>query len=181
MDGQTNFRNKRTGKNSVLLSTPHYKNLGSKQVISGSLLPEITVRMGKMRGGFKKVRRKVLRNNNIDIGKKKIVVKGRLLTKGLFHAGTSAGINRSEAKNVHGSVMAVYRGVKGADSPIAAKVSDQQLMNEMEILSPLSLVAFERIMFFVRVIRKLQGPLLLVLCVAYLSRRSWLKDVGYFE
>ena len=73
--------------------------------------------------------------------------------------------------------MAIYRGVKAADSPIAAKVSDQKLIDEMEILSPLSPVGFERIMLFARVICKLQGPLLLVLCVAYACRRSWLKDV----
>ena len=75
MDGKVAFKTKRSGKKSFLLSAPHYKNLGSKQVISGALLLEIIVRMGKMKGGFKKMRRKILRNNKTAIGKKKILVK----------------------------------------------------------------------------------------------------------
>ena len=93
---------------------------GSKQVLSGSLLHEITVRMSKMKGGFRKMRRKVLTNKRIPFFRKKTVVKCYLLSKGLFHAGTWAGINRAEAKKVHCNVMNIYRGIKGADSPVAS-------------------------------------------------------------
>ena len=123
------------------------------------------------------MRRKLLRYNIIPMSRKKIVVKSCFLSKGLFHAGTWADLNRSEAKKVHCNAMAIYRGVRGAGNPVAAKVSDQNLINEMEILSPLSLVAYEGIVLFVRLIRKLQGPLLLGLCVAYDGKKSRLKVV----
>ena len=105
----------------------------------------------------------------------------------MFHAGTWAGISRAEAKNIQCNVMSIYiyiyrerereRGIQGADRPIAPKFSDQVFIDDMEVLSPLSLVAYERLTLFARVIRRLQGPLLLVLSVAYDGKRSWLKDV----
>ena len=176
MSGKVSFKNDFGHKKEVLCSDT-YKNVGSLVTLSGSLLPEISMRMGALKGALNKIQGKVLRNQNIQIRRKNMVVKSYLLSKGLFHAGTWRRLGVSEAKKVHVAIMKAYRCVLGLGKPTGPRMNDQEVVDTLKVRTPLGLVVGLRIDLFLRVLAKMQGPLLLVLAHASSGRESWIKTV----
>ena len=176
LGGKIQFKNDFGHRKEVLCSDT-YKNLGSLVTLSGSMLPEISMRMGALKGTLKKIQGKVLRNKHIEIRRKNMVIKSYLLSKGLFHAGTWRRLGVSEAKKVHVAIMKAYRCVLGLGKPKGPTMSDQVVIDTLKVRTPLGLVVGLRVDLFLRILAKMQGPLLLVLAHASAYKESWVKTI----
>ena len=75
-----------------------------------------------------------------------------MYSKGPCHAGTWRQLNITEARKVNKEIMRIYRTMLGHNRPVAERVSDNSIIEQLKILSPLSVVADLRIRLFVRVI-----------------------------
>ena len=103
-----------------------------------------------------------------------------------FQAGTWVSFTVAEARRVHSSIMAVFRGLLGVNRPKARHMTDQQVVDELEIETPLNMIVAARIATFVRLILKTPGDLLSVMANAYRPpsndsvdnrNKSWLSTV----
>ncbi len=176
LGGVINFTNDQ-GTNKSVLITSVYKNLGILLTVSGSQGPELTARLGAMFGTFKGIRKRVLKNENLPLPRRMLIVQSLLLAKGLFHAGAWHSLTIAEARKVHSKVMAIYRGVLRLDSPGCEHVCDDDVIAKLRVFAPITIIVYLRIAVFFRVIAKAPGRLLLVLAASFGSAKSWLRTV----
>ena len=83
----------------------------------------------------------------------------------------------AEARKVHKDVMSIYRAMLSLDRPGCAHVTDNSVIQQLKILSPMSVVVDLRINLFVRAVQTLPVQLLHVSASAAHSPRSWLEAV----
>ena len=74
-------------------------------------LPEVKIRMRGMKGLLKGIRTKILGNRKITLKRRLNVVRCYLYSKCFFQAGTWKKLRLSEAREVNGSVMSIYRAM----------------------------------------------------------------------
>ena len=141
--------------------------MGSLTAPNGILMPEVVARTRAMKGAYKGIRAKVVRNLGIPVQDRMSVVLIYLITKGFFQAGAWRSLSCAEARKVHTGLMSIYRGLLRVDCPGCVHKSDDQVIIELKCLSPLSTVVFLRIAFLVRVISKKKLPIA-VSCFEYL-------------
>jgi len=124
-----------------------------------------------------------MKNKFIQFKRRATVVKTHLNIKASYLAGTWTGLTVADASRVHSGVMGVYRALADQDRPVGAQATctDFQMIQDLEVLFPLSLVVYENISTFVRTFVKANPPLMLVLAHAYTTGsekgRSWLSEM----
>ena len=105
------------------------------------------------------------------------VIKGLLLSKGLHHAGTWHSLAKGELAKVHTAIMKIYRSLIGANRPGCEHLTDQQVLDKVDVIAPLTYVMILRISLFIKIVRTAAPPMLLVLSAAFNAKHSWLKTV----
>lgn len=160
-----------------LVVTDQYKHLGSKVVVSGSLGPEVTFHFGSMYGAFKGVRSKILKNPGIALKIQVLVIKALLYSEALYQASTWKALNISEARRAHMKIIKIWRSLLGLDKPWCEHVSDEQIIIDLEILSPLSFITHLRIKLLFRVCTKVSPDLIIMICNACKNDKFWLATV----
>ena len=176
MQGKIPFCNMQ-GEEKELIVTDCYKNLGSKVVVSQSLNPENIQRMGSMKAKCKEVKGKILKNPHVEFRRKAMVVRSALYAKGFFHCGTWRRLRVAEGRRIHGSVMSIWRSLLMLDSPLSEHRNDDSILQQLEVLPPLSFVVHMRLVLFYRLLRKPPSQLWLVLCNVSSHPESWLATV----
>ena len=169
------------GETKELLSTDLYKHVGSKRARGGNLMPEVIYRSQCMMSALRDIRPKILRTTSISIRDKLLLVGTYLLSRGLYQAGTWRLLHIGEARTFHGNLMKVFRAVLRLDRPTSARMSDNEIIAELNIYSPLNLVAALRIALFKRVMSKGSLPLLAILSCNYQYEKygGWLAAVQH--
>ena len=154
-----------SGGDCELHEATRYKHLGSQIVVGGSQHPEIISRFASMKAKYRKVRRKIVKAKNVPVAKKVVVARSYLLSKALYNAGTWSDLKTGEARTVHAGTMMVYRGLIRQDEGKSGqhRMTDQQVIDEIDTFSPLNLVALEKISTFIRIVRKQPPQLMLAL------------------
>ena len=165
------------GINKDLLATTSYKHLGSLVVTTGSHMPEITAKSQAMIGTLKPISSKVLSNPRVSVEKRLIIAKAYLFSKGLFQASTWHNLNVGETKKVHSTIMRVYRVILRVHRPGSRHLTDDQVIEELEAMSPISLIVALKLSFFVRSIFRLPYALIAIWSNAYAFKGSWIKSV----
>ena len=154
-----------------------YRHLGTMTTRNGSIMPEIRIRGRAMVGSMSKLRAKFLRAHAVPRNAKSMVVQASLFSTGLFNAGTWPLLYRSEARQLSTYVMKVYRSF--IHDPYYDKyMSDVQVMEMAQALSPLSLVMYKRICLLIRVVKKGGNVLWVLLASASRAHRSWWKAIS---
>ena len=161
----------------ALLSTKTYKHMGSMADIGGSQMPDIVCRIGAMRGARKSIWTRVIRNELIPMKNRLAIVLIYLISKGFYNAATWHRFTVAEARRVHQGLMAIYRGLLRLDCPKCEHKTDNEVIRELECLSPLSTVVFLRVALFSRLVRKNNLTVLALLACAYDAKHSWLSTI----
>lgn len=151
------------GNDTLLVEEQAYKHVGRTVISSHQLHTEIIVRFRPMKAKYKKIRRKIIKSKGIPRNRKLMVGKSHLHSRALYLAGTWGNWSQATAKRIHSGIMSVYRGVLSLDEPgpQTPKMTDPEVIAELQVLAPLSLVVFENLSTFVRVFSNCSPPLLL--------------------
>ena len=125
---------------------------------------------------FTSLRKQVLKKESIDTGKRFVIARTVLLSRGLYQCAAWPSLNASEYASVHSAVMRVYRSVDGSDVP-DSRLSDDALLAKNGLAAPRNLLTAARLLLFFKVVVHAPMILLVVLAHASPARRSWLSSV----
>ena len=165
----------------MIPDSARYKHVGGNLIPNSSQTPEVVSRLGGMKTS-KKIKRKVLKAAEVKPSRRVNVIKTYLHTKGLYLAGTWHRMKISEVRKIHAAIMPMYRAVlkQNENNKQQHRMTDSQVVAELETFTPMALVTLEQISTFLRVVIKAPPLLLLAISHAYTGRskdRSWLKNI----
>ncbi len=117
-----------------------YKLLGGIVADSGSMLPEVMVRLAVTHDELRKVRGQVLRSDKISQCAKLTIVDAILFTKLLFNAGTWINLTQGNLNKLHHAMVSIYRSIiymvprKGVKNNTDLEVLDAIERPTMEVM-----------------------------------------------
>ncbi len=156
-----------------------YKNLGSKLVIAGAITPEVTYRMSLLRTTLKAIRFKIICSPHISLKRKLLIVTSLISSRALHNAGTWKQAKVIDVRKFHRGVMTIWRAILFLDRPGCEHKTDQQVVDELGIFTPMTLLFLLRFHTFVRVCVKAQPRLLLVLASSYVNESFWIRNIEW--
>ena len=157
--------------------------MGTKTVVSGSNMPGIYNRFSAMSTKHVRIRRKVIKAKKFTTKRQVFIAKAYIMSKGLYNVPTYSRLSQVEAAKIHFGVMGIYRGIARLDAPSrsSAKVKDAQLIEDLKVQAPLTIVAQEQVMLFLRILTNKNPAMLHVLANVYKDGtdkdNSWLSVV----
>eukprot|EP00973_Karenia_brevis_P056348 7837488-Karenia_brevis.AAC.1 len=167
------------GEAKVLHTTFAYKHVGTMTTVSGTMNPEIVMRMSSLRSTMIAVQRPLLKQPRVHENAKISVTKALLLTRGLFQAGAWPSLTVAEAKKVHAPIMQVYRRIAACRPYTFDREwpSDDDLVEKLGVSAPKVLLCTARLLLLLRVLRAKPIPVLVALAYGSSARRSWISAV----
>ena len=76
-------------------------------------------------------------------------MQAHIFSRGLFQAGAWSSLAASSYKKVHAAIMYVYRSVLGLKQCMLQ--SDDQIINELRVICPMTLIRIKRLILFAKV------------------------------
>ena len=151
--------------------------MGTVWAINGETGPDISTKVPAMDHEYRKFKRKILLNSEVDTTFRTTLVQ-HLLSKGLFDGGTWKTIKKSSLDKNNKCVMKYYRVISG-DNNIKNdnKTSDACVLAKLNVLSPLMHLRLERLRIFLRVIDASNAFVLQILSLTIDVKDSWLHHV----
>eukprot|EP00973_Karenia_brevis_P032880 4540177-Karenia_brevis.AAC.1 len=140
-----------------------------------SVHPEIKRRLAMMCASIKPVTKSILKKPSVDPEVKAVYAGAYLFSRSLYNAGTWPDLTVSEHRSFNSGVMKVYRAMLPVRQ--SRSMTDQAVIARLHLLSPMCLLRYFRIVFFVRCVSKPHGPTLVAVYLARNHKRSWVKAV----
>ena len=166
------------GPGQVLQIADACKHVGTHMVAASSMLPEIKVRMASMLQALWPLRKKLFCRTDTPKNTRVLIARAFLFSKGTFQSATWPSLQSREAVAFHSPIMGVFRDIAlGSHKSLNHSITDDEILQSLEVLAPLSMLKLVRINFFARVITKVSPRLLKLLYVARSAPRSWLSSV----
>ncbi len=165
------------GQSKQVRLTLIYKHLGSLTTFASSNMPDLISRFSMANDSFKSIRRKIISNEHFPVNRRLLVVSGFLLAKVLHHGGSWGYMTLASYRKIHTGIMRYYRAVLLLDKPGAPHISDDELLEKLGVLSPLSLVFSLTFMQLFAIFKRLPVQVLLILAHVYDDEASWVRYV----
>jgi len=146
--------------NVVLRFVDSYVHLGSRTTSCASNVGlEVARRAAIINREARKLYKDVLANNQIALVKKSQICQAFVLSKGTHHISTWPAVPIVQFKKFHHSVMLMYRRVTNQlahlnRDPTLALSSDNDILFDYNLISPINLVRRARVLLFSRIITK---------------------------
>ena len=139
-----------------------YKHVGTAFSANNSISEEVVLRCGIMRNESRKLFKDFLKNREVSIDKKILVIQAYIISKGSFQCGTWPCLSDVLYKKFHSSLLSVYRRAvgnyykKGEWFDVDTLFTDDELIHKYHFMCPRTIIRLARLALFSRVLVK--GP-----------------------
>ncbi len=120
--------------------------------------------------------RSILRNSELNFYMKSHLIQAYLLSKGTFQCSTWAALSASFYRRFHGNILGMYRDALGAHHTpmcVNSMYDGDDIVFNNSLIYPNTLIRLNRLLLFVRIVRKNPPIVLNVLLQANFGDKSW--------
>ena len=141
---------------------------------------EVSLRTAVMKTELRRLMKYVFRDPEIPASCKILIVKGYILSKGCYNAGTWSSMSAKLYAKFHSAVMSIYRNATGTffvEANENTPPSDEEVIDSNNLMCPLTIIRCARVSLLIHIIRKMSVALLALIRSMQEFQYGWCNDV----